>query len=212
MRASRWETLGAWLRVWTPPREVEVPPPPSVRSLALGILLIVVLVGGLVAGVAPRIDAGKDERAAREERALDARRAARAAATRAEQRPRFGRAPAGSSRAEIIDRLEAAISRDAVARFERGELPARAGATRCEQAPRGDGRLLECLAAVREIVRGGEQGDAAAGRLGYPFRAVIDVDRASWAFCKVNPPPGERVPPDPRYVVQLPPQCRAPGG
>src|SRR3712207_7944463 len=27
-RLSRWEVLGAWLRLWTPPREVEVPPVP----------------------------------------------------------------------------------------------------------------------------------------------------------------------------------------
>ena len=31
--ATRWKILGAWLRIWTPPRDVEVPPVP-LRAIA----------------------------------------------------------------------------------------------------------------------------------------------------------------------------------
>ncbi len=47
------------------------------------------------------------------------------------------------------------------------------------------------------------------GKLGYPFRAVLDFERFSVAWCKTNPVPGERVVPDPRTVLELPKACRA---
>ena len=46
------------------------------------------------------------------------------------------------------------------------------------------------------------------GSLGIPYRAVLDFGRARYAFCKVNPPPGEQVIPDPRKIVELPRACR----
>ena len=48
MRASRWEILGAWLRIWTPPRDVEVPPVPR-RLLAA--------VAGVIAAAVPALRA-----------------------------------------------------------------------------------------------------------------------------------------------------------
>src|SRR4051812_50009910 len=86
-RASRWETLGAWLHVWTPRRNTYVPPPPSRRrvvrwALAAGIPLAVALAGGR--GV---IAPGQDEGAARE------RRPAAALHPREPARPRAGPGP-----------------------------------------------------------------------------------------------------------------------
>lgn len=38
VKASRWEILGAWLRIWTPPKDVEIPPVPR-RAAAVVALL-----------------------------------------------------------------------------------------------------------------------------------------------------------------------------
>ena len=48
-RLSRWEVLGAWLRLWTPPREAVVPPVPW-RKVAVGGALV--LAAAVVAVVA----------------------------------------------------------------------------------------------------------------------------------------------------------------
>ena len=207
MKATRWETLGAWLHLWTPPRDVVIPPPPSPRALLLGTLAALAVVGGILAYAWPRIDEDKATRAAREQRALDARRLARVERARRVQRPRFGEAPAGASRAEVVERLEAAITRDARERLKRGEFTGRVGRTDCERWRR-NASMFTCLGHVREIVRGGEYGDETAGRLGYPFRAVVDFEKRRWAFCRVLPPPGEREIPDPRLVVEVPRACR----
>ena len=209
MRASRWETLGAWLRLWTPPRDVEVPPPPRPRTLFLGALAVLVVSGGAYAVIAPRIDEGKDRRSASEQRAFEARRLAQTERLRREGRPRRGSFPAGASRQEVLTALETAITRDAVARFERGELPGRVSDTRCEPAARRGDRLFDCLGKVRTIVGVDEDERYDAGTLGYPFRARVDFDRRRWAFCKVSPPPGEQIIPDPRYLVEVPPACRS---
>jgi hypothetical protein len=66
----------------------------------------------------------------------------------------------------------------------------------------------DCVSAIRDIVGAGEQ-EGAQGVLGIPFRAVVDWDRNAYAFCKVNPPPGEQIIPDPRSIVRLPRACRA---
>src|SRR5918992_2686156 len=86
-RASVPERLGAWLRIWTPPRDVEVPPVP-VRGLAIGGVALLAVAAAATAIVAPRIDEGKDARAAEEARERDQRRAAERERIRAEQRPR----------------------------------------------------------------------------------------------------------------------------
>src|SRR4051794_6002424 len=100
-RASAFEVLGAWLHVWTPPRDVDVPPVPW-RRVAVGGAIAAVVIGGALALLVPRIDAGK-QRAARTEAArLAASRAAVRARTIREQRPRHAdaldlRPPAGAS-------------------------------------------------------------------------------------------------------------------
>src|SRR5690349_4385810 len=87
-KASLPATVGAWLKVWTPPRDVEVAPPPSGRTLAIAGVLLVLLVGGAAALIVPAIDAGKERNAAAQARDEAQRREAGRRQTIREQRPR----------------------------------------------------------------------------------------------------------------------------
>src|SRR3954451_2269336 len=85
-RASLGEIVGAWLHVWTPRRDVYIPPVPIFRI----VLAVVVLVGAIV-GTAIVVEHGKEagrERDRREEAAAVAQIRARLAR---EQIPRHAR-------------------------------------------------------------------------------------------------------------------------
>jgi hypothetical protein len=222
MKASRWETVGAWLRLWTPPRDVEVPPFPARRAVIAAAIALAVAVPVVVL-VAGSVGEGKEEGAAREQREADARRAAERRRLTVEQRPRFGGTRA-RDRAAVLRALEAAITRDVQARRRAGELdgsPART--TRCAPYPATAERAeaeragtlrragYDCTAVQRGITSTDERGRTARGSLGYPFLAVVDYARGRWAFCKVAPIPGERVVPDPEDAVEVPRACRPPG-
>lgn len=204
MKASKLEILGAWLGIWTPPRDVEVPPIPwrKVAWVAAGVALVVAAVAVLVA---PAIDESKDRSAAQSQRELEARAAARRARIAAMQQPRFGRAPAMASRAEVMDRVEVAIGADARERFS----PKAARAT-CASAPGVDPGARKvaynCLSATTEIAGAGSQ-EGARGRLGYPYRAVVDFSASRYAFCRTNPVPSEKALGDPRKAIGLPRAC-----
>jgi hypothetical protein len=226
-RASLPETVGAWLRLWTPPRDVEVPPVP-VRALVVGAAVLALAVAGGAAVLVPRIDESKQRRAAADARERAQRQAARRAAVIAQQRPRrlvmAGlRPPAGAgaaaqvaARTALLARAEREIGADARRRAAAGELSGRPGATDCEPYPPRDvpperdlsarAGVYNCLVVVRAIEATETN---VAGRLGYPFRAVLDFRAFSLAWCKTNPVPGEQVAPDPRTVVELPRACRA---
>jgi hypothetical protein len=225
-RASIPETVGAWLRLWTPPRDVVVPDVPVRTLLACGAATLVVL-GALVALIAPRNDESKDRRSAAEATQLAADRAARRREQIVEQRPRRASAasllPAEdapeaaklSSRAALIREVEEKISADARARAAAGELRAVRGPTECEPYPKGarpEADLsaargaYDCLVLLRPIAA---TNNNIGGALGYPFRAVVDFETFRFAWCKTNPIPGERLVPDPRTVVELPRACRA---
>src|SRR5688572_10487627 len=90
-RASLPEVVGAWLRVWTPPRDVEVPPVP-VRRLAIGGFAALVLIAAAAALIAPRIDESKERTAAAEARERGAALDARRRRIIAQQQPRRGEA------------------------------------------------------------------------------------------------------------------------
>ncbi|HEX2086693.1 MAG TPA: hypothetical protein VHF89_13520 [Solirubrobacteraceae bacterium] len=203
-KASKWETLGAWLRIWTPPRDVVVPPVPW-RRIGMGAALLAMAVVAAVLLLAPRIDDAKEETAEREQRTQSLREAAQRAQTRFEQRARFGRLAAGASFAEGVRAVEAAVGRDAKERFVTDGRPAV-----CEPAAGEDPAAprvgLACDVVVREIVAGGEQ-EGVQGALTIPYRAVLDVGARRFAFCKVNPPPGEQLLADPRSVEPLPKAC-----
>lgn len=204
-RASRLEILGAWLHVWTPPRDCYVPPVPWRKvAIGAGVLLAVGVFVALV--VAPAIDEGKRESAAREREAAQRADAERRARIEAEQRPRTGRLPAGASPVESLALVEAHIGRDAKARFGAAGDPAA-----CDEAPGEDPGaprvVFDCHATVADIRGAGEQ-EGARGSLTVPYRAALDFAAHRYAFCKTNPKPGETAAPDPRSVVQLPAACR----
>ena len=197
-RASKLEILGAWLHLWTPPRDCEVPPIPW-RNVAAG-AGVLALVGVLVALViAPAIDERKDESAAERQRIEDRERAARRERQRREQRAFTG--PLTS-----LGAVEARIGADAKRRFGADGRPAR-----CEPVAGADANaasvLYDCHVTVREIAGSGDQ-EGAAGALTIPYRARLDSERDRYAFCKVNPRPGEQALRAPQADdVRLPKVC-----
>jgi hypothetical protein len=227
-RASVPEVIGAWLRIWTPPRDVEVPPVP-VRKLLIGAAVTLAVVGGATALIAPRINSAKQRSAAREARERAARRQAERLRVIAEQRPRRGSAadlrpssgaPAArrlAARAALLARAEQAITADARRRALAGELSGHPGTTECSPyPPGGQGSppeqdlsrrtgAYDCLVVIRKIPATETNPE---GRLGYPFRAVVDFEAFKFVWCKTNPAPGEQVIPDPRTLVELPRACR----
>src|SRR5215207_5587106 len=135
-KASVPETVGAWLKLWTPPRDVEVPPVP-VRGLAIGGAVLLVLLVGAAALIVPAVESSKERAAAADAREAAQRRAANRRATIAEQRPRrldlsslrpSSGAPAAqriAARTALLERAESAISDDARERARAGELEGR---------------------------------------------------------------------------------------
>ena len=139
MRASRWEILGAWLRVWTPPRDVEIPPIPWRAVALLGVACVAAVVAVIVLLVAPALDRSKERGAASEQRReAAARRAPSArgcASTSALQtRPRAARGapvPRGGRRAAAQAALRAPRARERPARRARPRRGGRVRASRC---------------------------------------------------------------------------------
>ena len=204
-KASKLETLGAWLGVWTPPRDVVVPPIPwrKVAMVAAGLLLVAAAVAAFVA---PAIDDAKDESSAQERRELEQRAAQRRARLRQIQKPRTGALPAAATRDDAVGAVATAIGDDARKRFSPGSQTAT-----CEPAPgtNADGGRFayDCLSATSAIEGAADQAGA-KGRLGYPYRAIIDLDAKRYAFCRINPLPGEQAVVDPRNRVQLEAPCK----
>jgi hypothetical protein len=198
-RASRLEILGAWLHLWTPPRDVEVPPVPW-RKVAAGAALVGLAALAFALVAAPVIDDAKDEGAAERQREEERIQAERRERLRVEQLPRRGRS--GS-----LPAVEAAIGADAEKRFGADGRPAD-----CERAPGAKvteaGVLYDCHVTIREIVAGGDQ-EGAQGALTVPYRARLDRKEGRYAFCKTNPRPGEQALQGPESIIELPPVCHA---
>jgi hypothetical protein len=221
-KASPFEVVGAWLRVWTPPRDVDIPPVPW-RKLAYGTVAALVVLGAALAVLVPRIDAGKASRAQRDAAFQARARAANRLRIVHEQRPRHGAAaglkpPAGASaaerqaaRARLLGQVEASVLADAQARARAGEIRKVQGPTTCSITPgtKAGGAIgvYDCFTVTRRIAPSKR---TVAGEIGYPFRAVVDFTAFSYAWCKTEQFPGEKLIPDPRLVVQLPAACRAP--
>jgi hypothetical protein len=221
-RASVFEIVGAWLHVWVPPRDVEVPPVPW-RKLALGTAAGIVLLGIALAIMVPRIDSGKQQRA-RADAAQEARfREQNRARIIHEQTPRHGvdvalKPAAGASaaqrqaaRTQLVDHVRDAVWADARARSAKGELQSLSGPATCAAHPgttlTGRFGVLDCFVVAQHIEKTSR---TAKGSIGYPFRAVVDFRRYAYSFCKVEGIPGELVIPDPRLVVALPRACQDP--
>jgi hypothetical protein len=220
-RASVLEIVGVWLHVWTAPRDVVIPPVPW-RKLAIWTGVAVVLLGAALAVMIPRINEGKDNRAA-----AAAAEQARAQKVNREriirlQQPRTGSAadlqPAAgaplterlAARDRLVARVETAITADAEARGAKGEMSRVQGPTTCElaagAATSGEVGVFDCYTVVRKVPKVETN---LAGSIGYPFRAVMHYDTFTYAFCRTEQFPGEQLIPDPRTVVRLPAACRA---
>jgi hypothetical protein len=219
-KLSRWEVLGAWLHVWTPPRDVEVPPIPW-RAVGVGAVVLAVLAVLVVTVGIPAVQDENRSTAEREQAASDARIAARLRRLEAEQQPhRAQAAPAAdvAERRALVGRLEAAIGDDARARVRAGDLRGTIRRVDCQPGARsGAGGVkpeellertragYECTAVTSDIA--GHEGAA----VGYPFKGVIDFRTGALVWCKTNPPPGEQVVPDPSKVPKFPAVCGDPG-
>jgi hypothetical protein len=222
-RASVFEIVGAWLHVWVPPRDVEIPPVPW-RKLAIGTAAGLVVLGVALAILVPRIDQGKARRTAAENAATARSREAEHRRIVAEQRPHHGaglglRPPAGASpaqqqaaRQQLVRQISAAVLADARARFAHHTIPFPvSGPATCgaHQGTTLSGRfgVLDCFVVASKIKKTAR---TTAGEAGYPFRAIVDFRKFTYAWCKVEGIPGEMSIPDPRLVVALPRACQAP--
>src|SRR3954447_13945990 len=228
-RLSRFEVLGAWLHVWTPHRDAEVPPVPVRRILTWSLVGLLVL-GGASLLIVPAIRDAKRRGDARDARALAAQQARERRVVELAQRPRRGHAPRPRDLARLSDAeqlqlrgallrsSEAAVLADARRRVESGAFKNQVRAIECRKTPPGSDPkapgaeadlrerigAYDCIAVTRFIPNGADR-----GALGYPFRLVIDYGRFDYVFCKSTPVPGEQVIPDPKSVVGLPQACRA---
>jgi hypothetical protein len=217
-RLSRFETIGAWTHLWTPPRDAAVPPVPW-RRIGIGAAIAVVVLGGLAAWLIPRIDRAKRREAASEQRQLAALSARERRVLARDQRLHAGRAsalpadPAAAQRTVLVA-LESAITADARARTAAGTLAGHIVTTTCAPFTREAVRVAppatataagyECTAVTREIPRSARN---TAGVIGYPFWARVNFRRGTFAWCKVNLPPGERGIGGAAAVVALPAAC-----
>ena len=230
LRLSRFEVLGAWLHIWTPHRDAEVPPVPVRRILAWTLVGMLVL-GGASLVIVPAIRKAKERGDARDARELAASQARQRRAIELAQRPHHGHATrprdlarVGDSeqlrlRSGLLRRSEAAVLADARQRVATGAFKNDVRTLQCRKTPAGsDPRApgaeadlhartgaYDCIAVTRFIPNGADR-----GALGYPFRLIVDYARFSYVWCKSTPVPGEQVIPDPKTVVLLPRVCRAP--
>ena len=218
-KLSRWEVLGAWLKVWTPPRDVDVPPIPW-RAVWIGAGVIAVLA---VLTVTLGIPAVKDDNRAtseREQAAAEARLKARLRRLNLEQRAHRATAEPAATVAErraLVGRLELEVLADARARVRARDLDGPIRRVDCLPGRRsGAGGVIpedvlsrtrsgyDCTAVTSDI-------PGTTGSIGHPFKAVIDFATGALVWCKVNPPPGEQVVQDPRKLPRVPAECGDPG-
>jgi hypothetical protein len=187
-RLKRWELVGAWTGVWTPPKGVEVPPVP-VRKLLLWGLVGVLVIAGLLALLIPPLNKGKREGAARvahEQAVAVQKEAARLRVDQRVHRAAFTATPVAA--------LQSAITADAKARVGAGMLQGPIVHTKCKAASTDvvkypNSRVYNCFVAAKDNVRG-EGKDLLT--IGYPFVATVYYSQHQLAWCKLNPQPGEK--------------------
>ena len=197
-RATRWEILGARLRIWTPPRDVEIPPV-SRRAVAATIAALALATVVVVTVVAPAIDRSKQRTAAQERSTHTAAVAKARARLVAEQRARRARSPAvarlhaagrdAAARAALLADARAHVGRDVRARVAGGELGGPIRDVRCQYRSGDAGPRVhaECLAITSVLVRP----KAPTVYVGHPFVVGGSLRDGRYAWCKENPPAGE---------------------
>lgn len=210
MKASRWEILGAWLHIWTPPRDVEIPRVPrraaaAVASACVALVIIVVTV------IAPALDRSKDRERARQARSDAAFAGRERARLAADQRAHHGRADGVSplyaagdtaqAQAVLLADVRRGVARDARARVAAGTFDTPVRSVRCRYlsgttAPRVH---LTCLAITSQT---------AGATVGQPFVVVGSLRDGRYAWCHDNPRPGEGAT-GRGIAVALPADCTA---
>lgn len=189
-RLTRWETVGAWLHIWTPPKGLEVPPVPW-RKLGLWGLVAALVIGAAAAIALPRINDAKRKGAAERAREQAVAVAAETARLRADQAVHRLTIPAG---ADTVAALESAITSDARARARAKTISGPVVSTSC-QAATGNAvqfagsRVYKCFVNTATGLRG--EGKDILGT-GYPFVATIYIRDRRLAWCKQNPQPDEK--------------------
>jgi hypothetical protein len=209
-RLGRLETVGAWLRIWTPPKDVEVPPVPT-RKLAIAGIVGALVLAGAAAIVVPRIDSGKRAGARREARDLAARQRAERRRLAIDQRPHRGRAPAAASPAALVRDLELAITGDARQRVRRGQIDGPVQRTSCRRLEvSSEARLAHVLGRYTCMVTTGVDRSVRGYpfETGYPFIATIRYRDRSFVWCKRNPRAGEGA--GPGVAAKLSRSCAGP--
>jgi hypothetical protein len=110
---------------------------------------------------------------------------------------------------QLVADLESAITADALARVKTGTIKGPIHGTRCDAVKLGPlqpGAIrggYECVAVNAEIPKSAEP----SGVIGYPFWAVVNYRRGTFAWCKVNPKPGEMATQTHEPVVNPPAGC-----
>jgi len=210
VKASRWEILGAWLRIWTPPRDVEIPPVPRRAAAVVAALCIAAVAVGITV-IAPAIDRTKQRDAAREARRDATFRRQELARLTADQRPHMARAPRAArlhaagrvaqARAALLADVRTNVARDARARVAAGTLEGPVRDVRCRYRPGAAGTRvrLACLAISSET---------AVVRLGQPFVVAGSLRDGRYAWCHENPRPAEGAS-GTDLAVELPAACTA---
>jgi len=210
MKASRWEILGAWLHIWTPPRDVEIPRVPR-RAAAVVAGACVALIIVVVTVIAPALDRAKDRESARRSRsdaAFATRERARLVIDQAARRGRadgvallYAARHTSQAQAVLLADVRRGVARDARARVAAGTFDTPVRAVRCRYlsgttAPRVQ---LSCLAITSRT---------AGATVGQPFVAVGSLRDGRYAWCHDNPRPGEGAT-GRSIAVALPADCTA---
>jgi hypothetical protein len=189
-RLKRWEIVGAWLKIWTPPRDLDLPPIPW-RQLAIAGLVGVVVLAAAAALLVPQINHSKRQYAAQQASKQQAADRMLRAQLRADQAVRLRPLIAGAA---PVTQLEHAISADARARAAARTLDGTVRRTGCQPTPArlavyASSRVYKCFVETASNVRG-EGNDILAE--GYPFVGTIYYGTRRIAWCKENPLPGEK--------------------
>jgi hypothetical protein len=221
-KLSRWEVLGAWTHLWTPPRDVDVPPVPW-RALGIGAAVLAVLGVLVVAFGIPAVNQDNKSAADRERAAHEAQLRARLrllAGIQIAHRSTAEPATTVEERRALVGKLESVILADVRARARRHEygITDRVRRVECRPGRRsGAGGVVpednparlragyDCTAVTSDIT-----GHAGAV-IGYPFKGVIDFRTGALVWCRTNPPPGEQVAADPSKLPRVPGECVDPG-
>jgi hypothetical protein len=176
-----------------------------------GVIVGILAAAGIAWAIAsPSIDKSK-QATARRAAAQDAEFIrSETARLKADQRLHLGKAAApGESRSLVVANLSSAIAADARTRVKAGTIKGPIRRVQCQPVdhgplvPSADRGGYQCLAVTADIVKGSEQG----GQIGYPFWGVIDFQRGTFAWCKVNPKPGEMATQSREPIVDPPAGC-----